>query len=146
LAWLITPPILGRSCALNCPSPLRRAVSSPFLPNSATQKRLLSEKIDVSLPGRHVEMGGLHPVTITLKRIQSLFVKRELLHTFDVKIIDEDIEGILWLEFAAKFSKCHFYVVVCYLLPADTCRPVNSEIFFLSSLFCLYTFYYFHII
>jgi hypothetical protein len=35
----------------------------------------LSEKIDVSLPGRHVEMGGLHPVTITLKRIQSLFVK-----------------------------------------------------------------------
>jgi phenylalanyl-tRNA synthetase alpha chain len=41
----------------------------------ALEKRLLSEKIDVSLPGRHVEMGGLHPVTITLKRIQSLFVK-----------------------------------------------------------------------
>lgn len=39
------------------------------------EKRLLDEKIDVSLPGRNVEMGGLHPVTITLKRIQSLFKK-----------------------------------------------------------------------
>ena len=68
------------------------------------------------------------------------FVKKELLHTFDVKIIDEDIEGILWLEFAAKFSKCHFYVVVCYLLPADTCRPVNSEIFFQSLLNQIYSY------
>jgi phenylalanyl-tRNA synthetase alpha chain len=41
----------------------------------ALEKRLLSEKIDVSLPGRHVEMGGLHPVTITLKRIQSFLKK-----------------------------------------------------------------------
>ena len=39
------------------------------------EKRLLKEKIDVSLPGRNVEMGGLHPVTITLNRIQSLFAK-----------------------------------------------------------------------
>jgi len=39
------------------------------------EKRLLEEKIDVSLPGRNVEMGGLHPVTITLNRIQSLFAK-----------------------------------------------------------------------
>jgi phenylalanyl-tRNA synthetase alpha chain len=41
----------------------------------ALEKRLLSEKVDVSLPGRNAEMGGLHPVTITLKRIQSLFAK-----------------------------------------------------------------------
>jgi hypothetical protein len=67
-------------------------------------------------------------------------VKKELLHTFDVKIIDEDIEGILWLEFAAKFSKCHFYVVVCYLLPADTCRPVDSKIFFQSLLNQIYSY------
>ena len=39
------------------------------------EKRLLEEQVDVSLPGRHSEMGGLHPVTITLKRIQSLFAK-----------------------------------------------------------------------
>ncbi|MBW5290431.1 MAG: Phenylalanyl-tRNA synthetase alpha chain [Candidatus Ruthia sp. Asou_11_S2] len=41
----------------------------------ALEKRLLAEKIDVSLPGRHTEMGGLHPITITLNRIQSLFAK-----------------------------------------------------------------------
>ncbi len=41
----------------------------------ALEKRLLSEKVDVSLPGRNAEMGGLHPVTITLKHIQSLFAK-----------------------------------------------------------------------
>lgn len=41
----------------------------------ALEKRLLAEKVDVSLPGRNAEMGGLHPVTITLKRIQSLFIK-----------------------------------------------------------------------
>ncbi|WP_425352124.1 phenylalanine--tRNA ligase subunit alpha [Isorropodon fossajaponicum symbiont] len=41
----------------------------------ALEKRLLAEKIDVSLPGRHAEMGGLHPITITLNRIQSLFAK-----------------------------------------------------------------------
>jgi hypothetical protein len=67
-------------------------------------------------------------------------VKKELLNTFDVKIIDEDIEGILWLEFAAKFSKCYFYVVVCYLPPADTCRPVDSEIFFQSLLNQMYSY------
>ena len=41
----------------------------------ALERRLLSEKIDVSLPGRNAEMGGLHPITITLNRIQSLFAK-----------------------------------------------------------------------
>ena len=69
-----------------------------------------------------------------------VFVKNELLNTFDVKIIDEDIEGILWLEFAAKFSKCHFYVVVCYLPLADTCRPMDSEIFFQSLLNQIYSY------
>ncbi len=39
------------------------------------EKRLEAEKVDVTLPGRNVETGGLHPVTITLNRIQSLFAK-----------------------------------------------------------------------
>ncbi len=46
-----------------------------YLEFIALEKRLLAEKIDVSLPGRHAEMGGLHPITITLNRIQSLFAK-----------------------------------------------------------------------
>ena len=39
------------------------------------EKRLAAEKVDVSLPGREAQMGGLHPVSITLNRIQALFAK-----------------------------------------------------------------------
>ncbi|HCP99845.1 MAG TPA: phenylalanine--tRNA ligase subunit alpha, partial [Candidatus Latescibacteria bacterium] len=56
------------------------------------EKRLLKEKIDVSLPGRNVEMGGLHPVTITLNRIQSLFAK----NGFEVEVgpeIEDDFHN-----------------------------------------------------
>ena len=31
------------------------------------------EKVDVSLPGRKVEIGGLHPVTITIERVTKFF-------------------------------------------------------------------------
>ena len=41
----------------------------------ALEKRLLSEKIDVTLPGRNVEKGGLHPITQTLNHIQKIFAK-----------------------------------------------------------------------
>ncbi|TDF41587.1 phenylalanine--tRNA ligase subunit alpha [Alteromonadaceae bacterium M269] len=35
--------------------------------------KLQSEKIDITLPGRDVSVGGLHPVTKTINRIQSFF-------------------------------------------------------------------------
>ena len=35
--------------------------------------RLASEKIDVTLPGRSVEVGSAHPVSITIERIQAYF-------------------------------------------------------------------------
>ncbi len=37
------------------------------------RSRLVSERLDVSLPGRGQSSGGLHPVTRTLERISSLF-------------------------------------------------------------------------
>ena len=36
-------------------------------------ERLASERIDVTLPGRDVASGGLHPVTRTMQRIQAFF-------------------------------------------------------------------------
>jgi phenylalanyl-tRNA synthetase alpha chain len=39
----------------------------------ALATRLAEEKIDVTLPGRGLERGGLHPVTRTLDRIERLF-------------------------------------------------------------------------
>lgn len=41
----------------------------------AIQAQLAAEKIDVTLPGRGQRTGGLHPVTRTLQRIQSLFAQ-----------------------------------------------------------------------
>lgn len=39
------------------------------------EKKLASETIDVTLPGRSQSMGGLHPVTRTINRISEFFVK-----------------------------------------------------------------------
>ena len=36
--------------------------------------RLASEKVDVTLPGRSQQAGGLHPVTLTMARIKALFM------------------------------------------------------------------------
>ncbi|OQA33218.1 MAG: Phenylalanine--tRNA ligase alpha subunit [Betaproteobacteria bacterium ADurb.Bin341] len=40
---------------------------------AALQARLAEEALDVTLPGRGEERGGLHPVTRTLERIETLF-------------------------------------------------------------------------
>jgi phenylalanyl-tRNA synthetase alpha chain len=45
------------------------------LQSAALNARLASETIDVTLPGRRNEFGGLHPVTRTLERIEDLFVQ-----------------------------------------------------------------------
>ncbi len=44
-----------------------------ILQQAALAARLNAETLDVSLPGRGQQMGGLHPVTRTLQRIESLF-------------------------------------------------------------------------
>ena len=43
------------------------------LENSELEHRLANESIDVSLPGRGQSVGGLHPVTTTLRRISKIF-------------------------------------------------------------------------
>ena len=37
--------------------------------------RLAAETVDVTLPGRRVSQGGLHPVTLTMNRIDRMFAK-----------------------------------------------------------------------
>ena len=44
-----------------------------LLEQQATAEKLKSEAIDVTLPGRTAATGTLHPVTITLRRIEKLF-------------------------------------------------------------------------
>jgi phenylalanyl-tRNA synthetase alpha chain len=44
------------------------------LSRAEMERRLESERVDVSLPGRESEVGNLHPVTRMLERIEDLFV------------------------------------------------------------------------
>ncbi len=39
----------------------------------AVAERLAAEAIDVTLPGRHAECGGLHPITRTIERMEDFF-------------------------------------------------------------------------
>lgn len=41
----------------------------------AVAEKLAKETVDVSLPGRHAETGGLHPVTRTMQRIEAYFAQ-----------------------------------------------------------------------
>jgi phenylalanyl-tRNA synthetase alpha chain len=45
------------------------------LQREALEARLAAERIDVTLPGRRVDQGGLHPVTVTMRRIEQMFGK-----------------------------------------------------------------------
>ncbi len=43
------------------------------LAEAKLSQQLASESLDVSLPGRGAGMGGLHPITLTIDRIEALF-------------------------------------------------------------------------
>jgi phenylalanyl-tRNA synthetase alpha chain len=43
------------------------------LEQAELQRRLAAERVDVTLPGRGIEQGGLHPVTRTMQRIEQFF-------------------------------------------------------------------------
>jgi len=43
------------------------------LKEAALEAQLVAESIDVSLPGRRIDNGGLHPVTRTIERIEAFF-------------------------------------------------------------------------
>ena len=63
------------------------------LEDIALNQRLLSEKIDVTLPSRNSERGSLHPITQTLNHIQDIFTKAG----FEIEIgpeIEDDFHNL----------------------------------------------------
>lgn len=69
-------PILGAKV-----SALRQSINEAFdakkkaLSDAILAAKLASESLDVSLPGRNVDMGSLHPVTQTIARINDWFAQ-----------------------------------------------------------------------
>ena len=53
----------------------RLAERKHTLEGAARAVRFSAEKIDVTLPGRGLRVGGLHPVTRTLERLESIFAR-----------------------------------------------------------------------
>ncbi len=43
------------------------------LEEAAINEKLASESVDVTLPGRDVDVGGLHPITMVMQRIENFF-------------------------------------------------------------------------
>lgn len=49
------------------------AARKAVLENAVFDKRLAEERVDVTLPGRNADLGGIHPVTRALDRIVEIF-------------------------------------------------------------------------
>ncbi|GFZ95091.1 phenylalanine--tRNA ligase alpha subunit [Dyella caseinilytica] len=49
------------------------AARKQMLEQAELDRRLASEKLDISMPGRNGERGGIHPITRTLERIAAIF-------------------------------------------------------------------------
>ena len=47
-------------------------------------------------------------------------VRNDILNDFDVRILDDTIEGILWLSFKNKLDNSMFLTCVAYLVPLNS--------------------------
>jgi phenylalanyl-tRNA synthetase alpha subunit len=97
------------------------------LADSKLAAQLAADALDVSLPGRGMDVGTLHPVTRTLERIESLF--RSLgFEVADGPEIEDDFHNFTALNMPenhpARSMHDTFYVegVTCYARTRRTCR------------------------
>ncbi len=69
-----------------------------------------------------------------------LFIKKHVMETFNVNILDKTMEDILWVELAHKNSSFCINICVCYLSPEGSSRYVDPNEYFntLLSQTCLY--------
>ena len=51
------------------------AARKATLEQASLDRRLASERVDITLPGRRAERGGLHPITRTLDRMTEIFAR-----------------------------------------------------------------------
>jgi len=70
------------------------------LDNAALAEKLTQDAVDITLPGRELATGGLHPITLTIERISALFAQLG----FDVALgpeIEDDYHNFEALNFPA---------------------------------------------
>ena len=58
-------------------------------------------------------------------------IKQSLYDEYDISIIDDEHEGILWLKFSPKFDDgTSFCCCLCYLPPIESTRAIDVNDFF----------------
>ena len=62
-----------------------------------------------------------------------LFVKSELLQQYDIAILDDTVEDVLWLKLSSDTQTENIVICTCYLPPSDSTR-LNDPNFFYASL------------
>ena len=68
------------------------------------------------------------------------FIKLSLLDAFDVSVLDDSVEGILWLNMKHKRTGFRFLPCECYLPPKNSSRRVDVYEFYDNLLANIYQF------
>ena len=68
------------------------------------------------------------------------FVRNSVTESFNVSIIDDLYDGILWLKFSPFNNEKPFYCCVCYLPPSDSTRNIDHGDFYDTFLFQIHTY------
>ena len=68
------------------------------------------------------------------------FVRNSITQIYNVSIIDETFEGILWLKFCPRTNDKPFYCCICYLPPSDSTRNIDPGEFYDTLLFQIHSY------
>lgn len=94
----------------------------------ALEQQLASERVDVTLPGRGRPAGAPHPITLTRKRIEALFVRRgfEVVHGPEIEDDYHNFEALnVPPDHPARAMQDTFYVDGARLLLRTHTSPVQ---------------------
>ncbi|MEW8545344.1 MAG: reverse transcriptase family protein, partial [Candidatus Thiodiazotropha sp.] len=69
-----------------------------------------------------------------------VFVKAELTQLYDISVLDDVKEDILWLKFATDSYSENIILCVCYLPPSESTRLNDPELFYSTLLEQVYTY------
>ena len=69
-----------------------------------------------------------------------LFVKSELLQQYDIAILDDTVEDVLWLKLSSDTQTENIVICTCYLPPSDSTRLNDPELFYASLLEQVYSY------
>ena len=77
---------------------------------------------------------NLHPRASRGSGGVGFFVRNSIIHIYNVSILDDSVEGIMWLKCTPKTGVdeplCSFTVCVCYLPPQSSSRNIDACMFF----------------